>query len=231
MKKIVKGLLLAPILFTLVACTPDEPQENDNTEVGQNTQGSEGFSASERDPERTLIVYFSMPETGGTDAVAGSSRVVTEEEEVLGNVQQMAYWIEEETGSDTFQITTIDEYPGDHDELVAQGEAENESNFRPEIANHIENLEDYDTILFGYPIWVYDLPSVIYSFLDDTDFSGKTIIPFNAHGGSGFIDTREIIAELEPNADVEIDNGITISRNDVPDAQQEVLDWLSDIGF
>ncbi|PRY76526.1 flavodoxin [Alkalibacterium olivapovliticus] len=143
----------------------------------------------------------------------------------------MAYWIKEQMGSDVFQINTVDAYPGDHDELVAQGEAENENNFRPEIANQIENLEDYDTILFGYPIWVYDLPSVVYSFLEDTEFSGKTIIPFNAHGGSEFTGTREAIAELEPNAIVEIDNGLTISRNDVPNAQQEVVDWLTDIGY
>lgn len=228
MKTIIKTVLLASTVLVLTACTPDEQQETTNL---NSTENSQDFISEERDPERTLIVYFSMPETGGVDAVAGSSRVVTDEDEVLGNVQQMAYWIEEQTGSDVFQINTVDAYPGDHDELVAQGEAENENNFRPEIANQIENLEDYDTILFGYPIWVYDLPSVVYSFLEDTDFSGKTIIPFNAHGGSEFTGTREAIAELEPNATVEIDNGLTISRNDVPNAQQEVVDWLTDIGY
>ncbi|MGX7197592.1 flavodoxin [Enterococcus olivae] len=228
MKTIIKTVLLASTVFVLTACTSDEQQETTNS---ISTGNSQDFISEERDPERTLIVYFSMPETGGVDAVAGSSRVVTDEDEVLGNVQQMAYWIEEQTGSDVFQINTVDAYPGDHDELVAQGEAENENNFRPEIADQIENLEDYDTILFGYPIWVYDLPSVVYSFLEDTDFSGKTIIPFNAHGGSEFTGTREAIAELEPNATVEIDNGLTISRNDVPNAQQEVVDWLTDIGY
>lgn len=228
MKTIIKTVLLASTVLVLTACAPDEQQEATSS---VSTGNSQDFISEEREPERTLIVYFSMPETGGVDAVAGSSRVVTDEDEVLGNVQQMAYWIEEQTGSDVFQINTVDAYPGDHDELVAQGEAENESNFRPEIANHIENLEDYDTILFGYPIWVYDLPSVVYSFLEDTDLSGKTIIPFNAHGGSEFTGTREAIAELEPNATVEIDNGLTISRNDVPNAQQEVVDWLTDIGY
>lgn len=228
MKTIIKTVLLASTVLVLTACTPDEQQETTNS---NSTENSQYFISEERDPERTLIVYFSMPETGGVDAVAGSSRVVTDEDEVLGNVQQMAYWIEEHTGSDVFQINTVDAYPGDHDELVTQGEAENENNFRPEIADQIENLEDYDTILFGYPIWVYDLPSVVYSFLEDTDFSGKTIIPFNAHGGSEFTGTREAIAELEPNATVEIDNGLTISRNDVPNAQQEVVDWLTDIGY
>lgn len=228
MKSVFKMILFTSTIITLAGCASDEPEETNSP--GSNEDSAE-FSTADRDPNRTLIAYFSMPETGGTDAVAGSSRVVTEEDEVLGNTEQMAYWIEEETGADLFQITTVEDYPGDHDELVEQGEEENETNFRPEIADQIENLDDYDTILLGYPIWVYDLPGVLYSFLEETDFSGKTIIPFNAHGGSGFGDTRESIAELQPDADVEIDNGLTISRDDVPDAQQEVLDWAQDIGY
>ncbi|WP_312095032.1 flavodoxin [Niallia sp.] len=238
MKNILNPILIFSIVLLLGACSLklDEPQEevskNNNSTISSNSVNKENgtYTPVERDVNRTLIVYFSMPETAGTDALAGASRVVTDGE-VLGNTQQIAYWIEEEIGANIFQITTVDEYPGDHDELVAQGEAENESNFRPEILSHIENLDDYDTILFGYPVWVYDLPSVIYSFLDDTDFSGKTIIPFSTHGGSQFTNTRETIVELEPDAIVEVDNGLTISRNDVPESQQEVLDWLSEIGY
>lgn len=234
MKTILKSILLSSAVLLLGACSSDEPQEevseNDNSNTTEQTENENGSNDNERDVDRTLIVYFSVPETGGTDALAGSSRVVNNGE-VLGNTQQVAYWIEEETGADIFQINTVDEYPGDHDELVAQGEAENESDFRPEIADHIENLDDYDTILFGYPIWVYDLPMTIYSFLDDTDFSGKTIIPFSTHGGSQFTDTRETIIALEPEATVEAENGLTISRDNVPESQQEVLDWLAAIGY
>ncbi|PRY76525.1 hypothetical protein [Alkalibacterium olivapovliticus] len=83
MKTIIKTTLLASTVLVLTACAPDEQQEATSS---VSTGNSQDFISEERDPERTLIVYFSMPETGGVDAVAGSSRVVTDEDEVLGNV-------------------------------------------------------------------------------------------------------------------------------------------------
>ena len=69
------------------------------------------------------------------------------------------------------------------------------------------------------------MPMILYTFFDFYDFSGKTIIPFNTHGGSGFSDTRDSIRELEPDATVE--DGLSISRNDIQDAEQEIIDWVN----
>lgn len=74
------------------------------------------------------------------------------------------------------------------------------------------------------------MPMILYSFFDDYDFSNKTIIPFNTHGGSGFSSTIQTIQELEPNAQV-YENGLSISRNDVQDSQDEILGWLADLGY
>lgn len=233
MKKSAKWILLSTTMLFLAACTADEAQENSNDALPANSANEDGnveFNSSERDASSTLIVYYSLPEAGGVDAVAGSSRVVNDGE-VVGNTQQVAYWAEEQTGADLFQIETVEEYPGDHDELVEQGTEEHENDSRPEIADYIDNIDDYDTILFGHPIWLADLPSPVYSFLEDIDFSGKTIIPFSTHGGNAVTDTKETIADLQPQAEVEIDNGLTISRDDVPEARQEVNDWLTQIGF
>lgn len=81
----------------------------------------------------------------------------------------------------------------------------------------------------GYPLWWYDLPQVMYSFFDEYDFSGKTIIPFDVHNGSRLSDTVETIQELEPDATV-ITEGFTVSQNDAPDAAEDVEEWLKEIG-
>lgn len=90
----------------------------------------------------------------------------------------------------------------------------------------VENLEQYDTIYLGYPNWYADMPRIIYSFLEQYDFSGKTIVPFVTSGGSGFSNTIRTIAELEPDANV-ITDGFSVSRNTVADAKQDIIDWLA----
>ena len=81
-----------------------------------------------------------------------------------------------------------------------------------------------------YPNWWADLPQVLYSFFDEYDFSGKTIIPFNVHNGSRFSGTIETIQELEPEATV-IKDGFTVNEKDVPEAAGDVADWLDEIGY
>ena len=98
------------------------------------------------------------------------------------------------------------------------------------MTTHIENPDDYDTIFIGYPNWWADMPMVLYSFFDEYDFAGKTIIPFNVHNGSRFSRTIETIQELEPEATV-IEDGFTVSERDVAGAQADVASWLEGLGF
>lgn len=70
----------------------------------------------------------------------------------------------------------------------------------------------------------------LYTFLEEYDFGGKTIIPFTTHGGSGFSRTIQTISELQPNAEV-ISDGLSISRNSVPDAESEVIDWINGLNL
>ena len=81
-----------------------------------------------------------------------------------------------------------------------------------------------------YPNWWADLPMAVYSFFDEYDFSGKTIIPFNVHNGSRFSRTIQTIGELEPNATV-IENGFTVSEQTVADAAPDVAAWLEELGY
>ena len=74
---------------------------------------------------------------------------------------------------------------------------------RPEIEEQLSNMEDYDTIFIGFPIWWYVAPTIINTFLESCDFSGKTIIPFATSGGSGMGKTVEVLKPLCPSANWE----------------------------
>lgn len=119
--------------------------------------------------------------------------------------------------------------PADGRELIDYAAEEQDENARPELTSQIENLDQYDTIFVGYPNWWADMPMVMYSFFEEYDFSGKTIIPFNVHNGSRFSGTIETIQELEPDAEV-VEDGFTINERDVPDAAGDVADWIEEIG-
>lgn len=178
------------------------------------------------DNENILIAYFSVPEnvdTDGIDANSGAS-IVVKNKDVLGNMQYMAMTIQEAIGGELFRIETKEKYPLEHETLVNQAKEEQNEEVRPELATHIENVEQYDIIFLGYPNWWGDMPQPLYTFLEEYDFSGKTIIPFNSHGVSGFSNTIEEIKKLQPNATVK-DDGLSISRNDVADSEQEITDW------
>ena len=211
--------------------TAEQPQAGDETDAPtEETTGSEseqGDSAAAS--SNILIAYFSVPETDGVDAVAGASRVVVDGE-VLGNTQYIAQLIQQQTGGDLFRIETVQEYSGSHDPLLEFAYNERAEGARPELAAQMENLDSYDIIFLGYPNWNADLPMPLYTLLEQTDLSGKTIVPFTTHGGSGFSRTIQTIQELQPNATVGSD-GLSISRNSVAQAEGDVASWVSGLGL
>ena len=193
---------------------------------------SSGNEADENQEARSLVVYFSMPETDDAENMTEEedNSVVVMNGEVLGNTQYMANVIAEHTDSDIFRIEPETPYPTDHETLVDIASEEQEENARPAIDGNIGNLDDYDVIYVGYPIWWSDMPMILYTFFDEYDLSGKTIVPFGTHGGSGFAGTIDAIAELEPNANV-IEDGLTISRDDIEDAESDIIAWVENIGL
>lgn len=208
----------------------NQTTKNDSTEKSSDIDSSSNAVTeavqNNTDNENILIAYFSVPEnvdTDGIDANSGAS-IVVKNKDVLGNMQYMAMTIQEAIGGELFRIETTEEYPLEHETLVNQAKEEQNEDARPELAIHIENVEQYNIIFLGYPNWWGDMPQPLYTFLEEYDFSGKTIIPFNSHGGSGFSNTIEEIKKLQPNATVK-DDGLSISRNDVADSEQEITDW------
>lgn len=188
-------------------------------------------SQPEQTASKSLVVYFSMPETTNPDNMtteeANSTVVINGE--VLGNTQYMAYVIQDTLDADIFRIEPETPYPTDHSVLVPLAREKQSNNARPAIKDSIGSLADYDTIFLGYPNWWGDMPMILYTFLEQYDFGGKTIVPFNTHGGSGFSSTISTIRSLESQATVL--DGLSISRNVIQDAEQQIVDWVKSLNI
>ena len=219
MKKIISLFMVLTMVLSLTACSTNQ-SPSESTPEKSSSQTNESTPTPSNTNGKNLVVYFSMP-----DNVDDSTVVI--DGETLGNTQYMAYVIQETVGADIFRIEPETSYPTDHDELVDIAREEQSNNARPAIKDTIENFDTYENIFVGYPNWWGDMPMILYSFFDEYDFSGKTIIPFNTHGGSGFSGTISTIKELEPNA--EVLDGKSISRNDIQDAEQEIVDWVNSL--
>lgn len=213
-------------------------QEQEMPVDGQTVQSDEalltdestgGGSEDNGNGSRILIAYFSAAENSGVDAVSSASYSMVNGE-AAGRLSAVANMIQSETGGDLFSIRTSVVYPADGGKLIEYAAQEQDENARPELTSHIENPDQYDTVFIGFPTWWYDMPQALYSFFDEYDFSGKTIIPFNVHNGSRFSGTIETIQELEPAAAV-ITDGFTVNEKDVPDVAGDVADWLGEIGY
>lgn len=164
-------------------------------------------------------------EDADVDAIASASITVIDGE-THGNVETMAQMIESVTGGCLFSIQTVQKYPVNYDELIELGREEKSQDARPELAANVENIEEYDVIFLGYPNWWYDMPMAMYSFLEEYDFSGKTIIPFVASAGSGFSGTISTIREMQPNATV-VEEGLHIPMGDVAEGREQIEEWIS----
>lgn len=181
---------------------------------------------------QTLVLYFSMPETN-------KSNNMTQEEDnstvvingtVYGNTQYLATLIANKTGADLFRIEPDIPYTTNHSDLVTLAKEEQNNNARPVIKERIKNFTQYDTIFIGYPIWWSDFPMIMYTLFDNYDMSGKTVIPFSTHGGSGLSGTITTLKQQEPDANI-IENALSISRSNMDGCEPTVTNWLKELGY
>lgn len=189
---------------------PDSSQTDDTAQAEQTEGGS-----------NMLVAYFSL---------AGEQYGVGVIEE--GNTSIIAHMIAEQTGADLFEIEAVTPYPTSHSELLDVSRQEMANNARPEISSTVDNMDDYDTIFIGYPNWWGDMPMIVYNFLESYDLSGKTIVPFCTHGGSGLSNTESTIADITSGT---MKDGFAIpgttAQNDRDTARSQVTEWLRKDGF
>ena len=187
------------------------PRQEATTEITTVEESTETTTVEKTESDsKSLVVYFSK--TGTTERIANE--------------------IKDITGSDIVKIETVTPYPEDYNETVEIAQKEKTEKARPEIKTTVDNLDEYDTIYIGYPIWWYTYPQIILSFFDQYDLSNKTIIPFVTHGGSGMSGTKEDMEEYLKDENVTVKEGLAVSRTDIKKSQKETVeDWLKELGY
>ncbi len=181
---------------------------------------------------RVLIAYFAYGENApladGVDASTSAS-IQYRDGKLTGNTGLVAGMIADATGGDLFSILTAEQYSDSYDDTIDVGQEEKRADARPELSSHIEDLDRYDTIFLGFPNWWGDMPMAVYSFLDEYDFSGKTIVPFVTSGGSGFSNTIRAIEDAEPDATVL--EGLSLRDSRSAQAEGDVTEWLDRLEY
>ena len=151
-----------------------------------------------------------------------------------GHLDSMAHWIADETGGDIVRVLAKEAYPEDYNSTADRAKKEKDEGIRPEITLDLsaEDLAKYDTIFFGFPVWWYDLPMCMWTFLESTDLSGKTVIPFFSHeGSSNGANSLDTLVKLAEGADVRKDDALSIRGGKVDGSENEVREWVQNLGY
>ena len=140
-----------------------------------------------------------------------------------GNTKKIANYIKEETNGDLIEIEPKEKYTSedlDYNDDCRANKEQNDDKARPEIANNID-VDKYDTIYLGYPIWWGDVPKIILTFLDNHNLDGKTIIPFCTSGGSDISKSEETLKNYKPN--IKWESGQRFGESTT---QEEIKNWI-----
>ena len=191
-------------------------------------------SAKETSP-RILVAYLSR---AGENYHVGETREGSVSSAYAGYIEKgntaiMAAVIAETTGADLFEIKTVTPYPDEYASMLRVAQEEIDSNARPELTETVESMDEYNVIFIGYPIWHAKMPQAIYSFIENYDLSGKTVIPFNTHEGSGQSGTQQAIENALPDSTVL--QGLAIlgktAQEDQENTQAMIDEWLEELGM
>ncbi len=253
MKRFLSLFLVISIVCSLAACgatenqerpspAPSEPSaaasvqetrpaaEGSSLESAPQASAEEGqnMQTSAEEGQNILVAYFSWADNAiladDVDAVTSPSVISP------GNVQQLAGWVQEETGGDLFSIRVTEPYPSDWDECLARANQERGDNARPELVEQVMNLDQYDVVFLGYPNWWYGVPMALLTFLEQNDFSGKQIYLFCSHGTGGLANSVDLITEAVPDAVIS-DQIFDCYEEDAPSSQADIQSWIAGLGY
>ncbi len=198
-----KSFIAAITALLAMSCTASNNNQN---ETNMDKQG------------KTLVVFFSH---AGENYSVGNIKV--------GNTKIVADYISEMTGADQFEVVADKDYDMPYMQLIEVAKQEAHDGELPPMVGRLENVDQYDTVFIGGPVWWGTYPQVMFTFFRDYDLNGKTIIPFTTHEGSGLASCVEDVRSAYPNADVK--PGFAIYGHDVRSGRSKVEKWLKGLGF
>lgn len=241
MKRPVALLVLLTLLCSLTACGGN-PTSQSISDVPESSQNAEEIpdtplntdpptvsqSSGETGNSNILIAYFTWADNTVVEDPSSVDVDATTSASVLapGNAAKLASWIQQEVGGDLHSIVVEEPYSSDYDECLDRAADEKAENARPALASHVDNMEDYDIVFLGFPNWWYTLPMPVLTFVEEYDWSGKTVVPFVTHGTGGLSSTiRDLTAALPE--DVTILEPIGVYRPEVDASQSAIQEWIA----
>ena len=170
---------------------------------------------------KTLIAFFSRADE---NYFGGSMRYIE-----VGNTEVAAGKIKEMIGADLFKIEMKTPYAKDYNTCIAQAKEDKKQNARPELVTLPESIDQYDTVILGYPNYWGTMPMAVFTFLEAFDFSGKTILPLCTNEGSGMGSSESDIRKLCPGASVK--RGLPLHGSSVDRADTQIEGWIKSNGL
>ncbi|MCI5873490.1 MAG: flavodoxin [Clostridiales bacterium] len=164
----------------------------------------------------TLVVFYSRADE---NYVSGMLKQLD-----IGNTEVAAGIIRELTDGELFKLEQVQSYSKDYNECIAEAQADQKRNARPELKRYPDTIEGYDTIYLGFPNYWGTMPMAVFTFLEHFDFDGKIIRPFCTHEGSGMGSSVNDIKRLCPGAKVE--EGLAIRGSSVKNSKKDIENWI-----
>ena len=232
MKKIIAILLFWGMVLGLAACGKSASQtEQPTTEedfVESRSSMEEAAENSSTDAENMGVPESQPEETDIPDAQ--ESKVLIAYFSATGTTKGVAEHIANGLNADIYEIVPEDPYTDadlDYNNNNSRATIEmSDPDVRPVISGSVENMEQYDIVFIGYPIWRGEAPRIISTFVESYDFSGKTIVPFCTSGGSGMGSSAANLEELTNGA-----QWISGQRLSGSDPQDTVMEWVNGLGL
>ena len=213
MKSMKYFLFVLMSLLSLGACAQDAPvADAEDTHVAVDG--------------KILIVYFSRP---GYNYNASMPNNVEWTE--IGHTARVAGFIKDYTHGDTFEILPVTPYPDDYEETKTISTNERDNDLRPEFIGGVDNIDEYDIVFIGGPVWYGGMPMIMHTFYDRYKdiLNGKIIVPFDTHAGSGIADHVTVAKRYCP--DSEVLTALAVQGTNSKNASKDVRNWLLNIGI
>ena len=166
-----------------------------------------------------LIAFYSR---AGENYFGGAYRRIS-----VGNTEKAAKMLADLTGGELYKIEQTQPYSEDYQTCITEAKNDLQKKARPQVRNLLDHLNDYDEIYLGYPNYWGTMPMAVYTFLENYDFTGKTIHPFCTHEGSGLSHTVQDIQKAAPGAVVT--KGLAIHGSNVDDAEKAIEKWVQEV--
>lgn len=232
MKKIAVVLLSLLMIIGLVACSGNANQSGQPSSEGTSSKESTSSAVESTSSEEAENIESTAPteSESETPATSQGSNILVAYFSATNTTEGVAEHIANGLNAELFEIVPEQPYTSadlDWNDNDSRSTIEmNDPNARPAISGSVENMEQYDIVLIGYPIWWGEAPRIISTFMESYDFSGKTIVPFCTSGGSGIDSSAANLEQLTSGA-----QWLEGHRLNGSDSQDEVMEWVNSLGL